>query len=178
MSTRAYLGLFWRSGRKVDRDRRMVIPIKNQPSLVWTVLLELVSSCVSPIMTKRYKKLDLLPPAACVKEIRPRKSKWKALGLTALLAFAIMLHYTDHGLSPYPSRLGLGHLGHQDVDLSSCPQLDALNPDRHAQLWESLGNDFDQDAFTKRAVDWLGGAVRIPYVAIVLAMCRFLKPVF
>lgn len=159
----------------MDRDRRIVIPIKNQPSLVWTVFLEFVSSYVSSIMTKRYKKLDLLPPAASVEEIRPRKSKWKALGLTALLAFAIMLHYTDHGLSPYPSRLSLGH---QDVNLSSCPRLDALNPDRHAQLWESLGNYFDQDAFTKRAVDWLGGAVRIPYVAIALAMCRFLKPVF
>lgn len=39
----------------------------------------------------------------------------------------------------------------------------------HAQLWKSLGRDFDDDdddddAFMTRAVAWLGGAVRIPYV--------------
>ncbi|KAI0251453.1 carboxypeptidase S [Lactifluus subvellereus] len=110
-------------------------------------------------MAKKDEKPDLLSPAASVEENRPRKSRWKVLGLTALLAFAMMLCYTDHGLSLCPRRL---RFGHHDVYLSSCPQSDALYPGLHVQLWESLGNEFDEDAFTKRAVDWLGGAVRIP----------------
>jgi Gly-Xaa carboxypeptidase len=46
-----------------------------------------------------------------------------------------------------------------------CPQSDALYPESHAQLWDSLGRVFDEDAFITRAVEWLGGAVRIPYVS-------------
>ncbi|KAH9987513.1 hypothetical protein BJV77DRAFT_1070482 [Russula vinacea] len=43
-----------------------------------------------------------------------------------------------------------------------CPQADALYPESNALLWDSLGSDFDEDAFTTRAAAWLGGAVRIP----------------
>ncbi|KAH9000506.1 carboxypeptidase S [Lactarius akahatsu] len=39
---------------------------------------------------------------------------------------------------------------------------DILYPDRNALLWDSLGKYFSQDAFTSRAVEWLGGAVRVP----------------
>ncbi len=40
-----------------------------------------------------------------------------------------------------------------------CPQSDALYPESHAQLWKSLERELDQDAFTVRAMAWLGGAV-------------------
>ncbi|KAI9453418.1 carboxypeptidase S [Lactarius psammicola] len=59
--------------------------------------------------------------------------------------------------SHYPEE-DLGHLN----DAKICPQADALYPDRHARIWEKLGKDFDQDAFTLRAAEWLGGAVRVP----------------
>jgi hypothetical protein len=36
----------------------------------------------------------------------------------------------------------------------SVPRLMPSTQDRHATVWESLGNDFSQDAFTLRAVEW------------------------
>jgi hypothetical protein len=56
-----------------------------------------------------------------------------------------------------------------------CPQSDVLYPESttHAQLWKGLGRDFDDYAFMTRAVAWLGGAVRIPYVIFIecLVLC-------
>jgi hypothetical protein len=62
-------------------------------------------------------------------------------------------------------------LGHTD---KICPQSDVLYPESHAQLWKSLGRDFDDDdAFRTRVVAWLGQAVRIPYVFLLNALCLY-----
>ncbi|KAI9453413.1 hypothetical protein BJY52DRAFT_1289449 [Lactarius psammicola] len=79
----------------------------------------------------------LLPATVPVSERRSQRSKWRVLGLITLLAIPVALRCATH-------------------------LVDALYPDRHATLSESLGNDFSQDAFTLRAVEWLGGAVRVP----------------
>ncbi|KAI0251422.1 carboxypeptidase S [Lactifluus subvellereus] len=107
-------------------------------------------------MVNRCEKVDLLPAAVVVdsEESRPRRSQWKALGLIALLAVAMALRYTDW------SSISARQLGRQDANL--CPQSEVIYPNRHAQLWETLGNEYEQGAFTERAVEWLGGAVRIP----------------
>jgi Gly-Xaa carboxypeptidase len=97
---------------------------------------------------------DLFPAALTVSDRRPQRSKWRVLGLITLLAVPIALHCA----SPFLQGRGF----RRPNDAKICPQADALYPDRHAQLWEILGNDFSQDAFTLRAVEWLGGAVRVP----------------
>jgi hypothetical protein len=70
--------------------------------------------------------------------------------------------------------LGHSHTG-SGGGANICAQSDVLYPESasHAQLWKSLGRDFDDDAFMTRAVAWLGGAVRIPYVFFILlnALC-------
>ena len=43
----------------------------------------------------------------------------------------------------------------------SCPQADALVPQASGALWNTLGAVYASDDFRTRAVDWLGGAVRI-----------------
>ena len=43
-----------------------------------------------------------------------------------------------------------------------CPQPSALTPIEHAQLWQSLSGTYGTDAFVSRAIDWLGGAIRVP----------------
>ena len=65
---------------------------------------------------------------------------------------------------------GGGPGGMGPAKLKLCHQSDVLYPEStsHAQLWRSLGRDFDGDAFMTRAVAWLGGAVRIPYVIFIL----------
>jgi len=49
---------------------------------------------------------------------------------------------------------------HGDGD--SCPQADVLVPQANSILWNSLGAIYASDNFKTRAVDWLGGAVRVP----------------
>jgi Gly-Xaa carboxypeptidase len=114
-------------------------------------------------MGNEREKTDLLPVAVAVEEMRPRKPKWRVLGFISLLAIATTLRYTDHGASMSKIKPG-----YHDADV--CPQSNALYPNRYAQLWESLGNEYDQDEFTERATDWLQGAVRIPYVISALAV--------
>ncbi|KAG1908133.1 uncharacterized protein F5891DRAFT_1179654 [Suillus fuscotomentosus] len=46
------------------------------------------------------------------------------------------------------------------VDL--CPQVDELVPEKNGVIWESLQHVYSTEEFETRAIDWLGGAVRIP----------------
>jgi hypothetical protein len=89
---------------------------------------------------------DLLLATLTVSERCPQRSKWRVLGLITLFVVPIALHCA----SPFLPGRGFRRLNGVKI----CPQADALYPDRHAQLWESLGNDFSQDAFTLRAVEW------------------------
>ncbi|KAG0709350.1 hypothetical protein DFH29DRAFT_1027587 [Suillus ampliporus] len=43
-----------------------------------------------------------------------------------------------------------------------CPQADELVPEKNGVIWESLGHTYNTEEFKARAIDWLGGAVRIP----------------
>ncbi|KAH8116277.1 hypothetical protein DFH11DRAFT_1199323 [Phellopilus nigrolimitatus] len=43
-----------------------------------------------------------------------------------------------------------------------CPQVEQLLPERNKALWDAVGDQFGTDAFKEKAVDWLGGAVRVP----------------
>lgn len=45
-----------------------------------------------------------------------------------------------------------------------CPQVSPLIPSKHAKLDQILDNLHNQPAFRERAIEALGGAVRIPYV--------------
>ena len=100
---------------------------------------------------------------------RYQRSKWTALGLVVLFAsgFAVVFLHAD-----------ILHDNFLSVILSSpngvaklCPQSDVLYPESHAQLWKSLGHDYDEGGFLTRAVTWLGGAVRISYVISYASCC-------
>ncbi|KAI9440733.1 hypothetical protein H4582DRAFT_2074520 [Lactarius indigo] len=100
---------------------------------------------------------DILPATVSVPGRHPQRPKWRVYGLITLFAVPIVLRCAPH-LGPFLPGRGFARL----KDAKICPQADALYPDRNAPLWERLGNDFSQDAFTLRAAEWLGGAVRVP----------------
>jgi hypothetical protein len=81
--------------------------------------------------------------------------------LAGVVVIAVASHQGDLPLlfSLFTSAIQSRHHGVGGEGL--CPQSDVLYPARHAQLWRRLGRDFDDDAFTARAVSWLGGAVRV-----------------
>ena len=119
-------------------------------------------------MAASSEKVDILTSALLVQAPRSRRSKWTTLGLVALLASIFTVAFLRAG-SLSRKLLFAMSLSHSVAKL--CPQSDALYPESHAQLWDSLGRDFDEQAFTTRAVEWLGGAVRIPYVSVDM-FCR------
>ena len=45
-----------------------------------------------------------------------------------------------------------------------CPQAKAVTPIKHSGIWESLLEKSATDEYQTRVIEWLGGAVRIPYV--------------
>ena len=106
-------------------------------------------------------KVDILTTALVVQAPRSRRSRWATLTLVALFAGLFAVAFLRDNF-PYGEVLSAISLSHGVAKL--CPQADALYPESHARLWKSLGREFDEDAFTTRAVAWLGGAVRIPYV--------------
>lgn len=100
---------------------------------------------------------NILPATLPVSERRSQAFKWRVLGLITLLAIPMALRCATH-VGPFLPGRGFGRLN----DAKICPQADALYPDRHAPVWERLGKEYSQDEFTLRAVEWLGGAVRVP----------------
>ena len=106
------------------------------------------------------EKVDILTSALVVQAPRSRRSRWTTLRLVALFAIVFAVAFLRAG-SLSGTLLSAMSLSHGAAKL--CPQSDALYPESHALLWDSLGRVFDEDAFTTRAVEWLGGAVRIPY---------------
>lgn len=117
-------------------------------------------SSPTPPMAPKDKQVDhLLSATALVQAQFPQRSKWRALGLIALIASAlsVLSRYVDYHSRPFSIVI-------KSSQPNTCPQSNALYPGQHAQLWETLGHDFDEDAFTTKAVEWLAGAVRIPYV--------------
>ena len=51
-----------------------------------------------------------------------------------------------------------------ELSPSSCLQVEPLVPTKNAALYEDAGKLISTEEFKQRAVEWLGGAVRIPYV--------------
>ena len=45
-----------------------------------------------------------------------------------------------------------------------CPQADVLFPVRNKAVWDAFGSQLDTDDFKDKAIEWLGGAVRVKYV--------------
>jgi hypothetical protein len=113
-------------------------------------------------MASRNEKLHLKTPALFVQDPRPRKSKWRLLGLLALLTAVLTSALRFVGLPSssafFLSSIGLDHRATAKL----CPQSSALYPKHHEEVWTNLGNDFKEKAFKEKAVAWLQGAVRIP----------------
>ncbi|KAG2113088.1 uncharacterized protein F5147DRAFT_682674 [Suillus discolor] len=100
------------------------------------------------------KKADELPGInARTSTTKLSKAKAIAFKITLVTALAI-------SASTYFVKRPLNGSLENGVDL--CPQVDELVPEKNGVIWESLQHVYSTDEFKTRAIDWLGGAVRIP----------------
>jgi hypothetical protein len=51
---------------------------------------------------------------------------------------------------------------HDDNKGQLCPQAESLSPSANNDIWKGLSEYYATPAFLDQAVDWLGGAVKIP----------------
>lgn len=114
---------------------------------------------------EEYTTLPLLPSTAS--DAAPRKKGGCRAGLAVvkalLVGVGLFVCLNTVGLSPIPrcvtDRLSSEH--HWKAE-EQCAQSTAVVPTRNAELWGSLGDTYSTDAFKSRAVERLGGAVRVP----------------
>jgi Gly-Xaa carboxypeptidase len=107
------------------------------------------------------EKVDELPGVhARTSTTKLRKAKVVASKI-ALVALAISVS-TYFVKRPFGTPIGKALPDVTSADL--CPQVDELVPEKNGVIWESLQDTYSTSEFKTRAVDWLGGAVRIPCV--------------
>ena len=107
----------------------------------------------------RDEKVLLIAPGRSTSPRSAKSIAFKLLALTSCLLLGLFQ------LATYSTLL-------EDVDNQSiCPQVEPLVSEKHRTLASELGGLYDTDAFKLRAVDWIAGAVRIPYVQLT-ASCR------
>ncbi|OJA10670.1 hypothetical protein AZE42_01027 [Rhizopogon vesiculosus] len=113
-------------------------------------------------MSQALEKVDELPGVhARISTTKLGKAK-AVISKIALVALAISVS-TYFVKRPFGIPIGKAF---EDATTSAdlCPQVDELVPEKNGVIWESLQDTYSTEEFKARAVDWLGGAVRIPCV--------------
>jgi Gly-Xaa carboxypeptidase len=104
------------------------------------------------------KKADELP-GINARSSTTKLSKVKAIAFKTILVTALAISASTYFVKRPLNGFSVGTL-ESGVDL--CPQADELVPEKNGVIWESLQLTYGTEAFKARAIDWLGGAVRIP----------------
>lgn len=111
------------------------------------------------------EKNDILPQTTVLQPSAVRRNpKLKYGMLVGLLGVIGLLHIhrTGKGAGCHFRDVLDGGFDLKKPSAELCPQVGPLTPSKHRTLWEATGKTFDSGAFKSKAVQWLGGAVRVP----------------
>lgn len=101
------------------------------------------------------KSEHFLPPASAPNQPnRPQFYSWfrNILVVITCIVLSLAVKFTAQYIN----------VSSDALDVNLCPQAEVLAPTKHAELWTDLGAAIGTDQFKARAVQWLGGAVRVP----------------
>lgn len=104
------------------------------------------------------KKADELP-GVNARTSTTKLSKAKAIVFKITLVTALAISASTYFVKRPLNGSTVGTL-ENGIDL--CPQVGELVPEKNGVVWESLQHVYSTEEFKTRAIDWLGGAVRIP----------------
>ncbi|EPQ56473.1 carboxypeptidase S [Gloeophyllum trabeum ATCC 11539] len=121
-------------------------------------------SSSTPSPTMKVLKEELPPPTSTASTKRPGRAAFKRALVVPLVVGAYFLGRRSLSLNPSWPLPALEDVfaGDANADAALCPQATPLVPEKHSELWQSLGSSYGTDEFLKKAVDNLGGAVRVP----------------
>ncbi|KAG1881228.1 hypothetical protein F4604DRAFT_1678821 [Suillus subluteus] len=111
--------------------------------------------CVSDVLKRRPTSF----PGVNARSSTTKLSKAKAIAFKITLVTALAISASTYFVKRPSNGFPVGTLD-DGVDL--CPQADELVPEKNGVIWESLQLAYSTEEFKARAIDWLGGAVRIP----------------
>jgi hypothetical protein len=92
------------------------------------------------------------PIGAANTQSKRRWWTWKKILASSWLALVICHHGPGFLLDSAASTEGL------------CPQVPALYPSKNGELFGNVTQLYGTEAYKQRAISWLSGAVRVPYV--------------
>lgn len=93
-----------------------------------------------------------------------RNTKAIRVALTVLVSTFAVVHIPT-SISWFTCRQSLSHYELKNLNASGdsvCPQAEAVTPFANNDIWKALSEYYSTDSFLEQAVDWLGGAVKIP----------------
>ncbi len=96
---------------------------------------------------------DLLPLVAPASTKKPTRFRTLLVALGLVLCTFKLIDFAARGTTLLPYTL---------EDSNHCPQTGLILPRKNRKLWKDLGETVGSTSFQTRAVDWLGGAVRVP----------------
>jgi hypothetical protein len=108
-------------------------------------------------MSEKQADYVLLTPYAA-----PKKPSFKRrfMRLFGLVAGCCLLALVADGVSTRWTQALKGQ------DVFTCDQPEPLLPSKNKKTWSSLHETISTDKFKTRLIDWLSGAVQIPYVLV------------
>lgn len=119
------------------------------------------------------EKHRALLPAMVASQSPPKARSSTAGRVVVLLGTVSLVMLVSKAMGSHENGCGMGSLleyledtigGFSKPSDDLCPQAAPLTPSKYKDVWEDLGSMYGTDDFKMKAVDWLAGAVRIPYV--------------
>ena len=108
------------------------------------------------------EKDGLLPSVIPYNASSHRGSLSSLRGIALYIAIALACTCAALWTLDAPQFISDSSLGSITAAADLCPQSPAVSPVKHAELWQSLNKTYGEEPFMSRAIDWLGGAIRVP----------------
>ena len=123
----------------------------------------LVFSLLTHTTTMSPHKGDALLPSSTTEAAPIKRTTSAGLRLVKglLVGIALWTCLNAAGLARVPACVSDALVGEYEAE-AQCTQVSAVAPEKNSELWGLFGETISTDAFKTRAVEWLGGAVRVP----------------
>lgn len=114
------------------------------------------------------KKEGILPSSnpspTPVPSSKQRSKVWLKLVVCLFVSRFAVLHFW-HLASDQFGFISFWNLSNRSPP-NNCPQAGALIPEKNGKVWIDLNDKIGSAAFKQTAIDWLAGAIRIPWVSL------------
>ena len=163
MNRRIGEGLTLRTRGRFKLNRINIITLRTPRRFICTIpshtaFVYLLNMAFTFVVEKDGPLPSVMPHNRSDSRACGRSSSLRAIAYLAIALVCAFFALWTLDLPQFISKPNLESVSATDL----CLQPSALTPIEHAQLWQSLSGTYGTDAFVSHAIDWLGGAIRVP----------------